>query len=142
MAGELIPKRKLKLKKMGLLKINNFWEAPPPQEVVIRTADLFGFHRKRQNGRRGGGGDSSAPTRVHWISQQAPPSPDGQGGAEPVGGGGAGHCNGSRSGRSHFDVLGLHHLSEGLLHPQDGEAGGGVESPTLGHQLQHGTETL
>lgn len=56
-----------------------------------------------------------------------------------LGGGALWRC---RSGRSDFDVLGLHHLSESLLHPQDGEAGGGVKSPTLGHQLQHGTETL
>lgn len=72
------PEEETKVKK-GVLEIkkkkNYFWEAPPPQEVVIRTADLFGFHRKRQKGRRGDGGDSSASTRVHWIFQQAPPSP-------------------------------------------------------------------
>lgn len=32
---------------------------------------------------------------------------------------------------SDLDVLGLHHLGERLLYSEDGEAGGGVMSPTL-----------
>lgn len=43
---------------------------------------------------------------------------------------------------SDLDVLGLHHLGERLLHSEDGEAGGGVMSPALWHQLQHGPEAL
>lgn len=53
--------------------------------------------------------------------------------AAAVGGGG---------GRSDLDVLGLHHLGERLLDSEDGEAGGGVVGPALGHQLQHGPEAL
>lgn len=38
---------------------------------------------------------------------------------------------GGGGGRSDLDVLRLHHLGEGLLHSKDGEAGGGVMSPTF-----------
>ena len=30
-----------------------------------------------------------------------------------------------------LDVLGLHHLGEGLLHAKDGEPGGGATGPAL-----------
>lgn len=45
-------------------------------------------------------------------------------------------------GRSNLDVLGLHHLGKRLLHSEGGEARGGVMSPALGHQLQHGSKAL
>lgn len=101
------------------------------------TADLFGFHRKRLKGRRGDGGDSSASTRVRWNLPAS--SAFTQRSVRFWAWSGALRRSG---GRSDFDVLWLHHLGQGLLHSEDGEAGGGVEGPTLWHQLQHGAKTL
>lgn len=48
----------------------------------------------------------------------------------------------SRDSLSQFDVLGLQHLRQGLLHPQGREATGRVVSPALRHQLSHLSQTL
>lgn len=43
---------------------------------------------------------------------------------------------------SQFDVLGLQHLGQGLLHPQGCEARGRAVSPALRHHLSHLSQTL
>lgn len=125
------------LSKKGVLEIKNnyFWEAPPPpchQNCWLVWLSQKASKREKRWWRRQfclyeGPLDPSSKLRLHPKK------------SEVLGLGGALRRS---SGRSDFDVLWLHHLGQGLLHSEDGEAGGGVKGPTLWHQLQHGTKTL